>query len=81
VLLSGVPDKASQLQHIFGECLRGERKRQGLSQQKLADIAKISLTYEGELERGQKMPSLDVIVRLANALKLTAAQLLEKSGV
>ncbi len=79
MLRLGVPYKASQLQRVFGESLREERKKQGYSQQQLADLARISLTYEGELERGQKMASLDVIVRLANALKLTGAQLLEKS--
>ena len=50
-----------------------------LTQQDLAFAAGLSLTYIGEIERGQRMVSLDTIVRLAGALDFTAAQLLAKS--
>lgn len=72
-------DTANRLQKTFGECIRAERKRHGLSQARLAELAKVSVTYEGEIERGEKMASLDIIVRLAKAFNLTAAQLIEKA--
>jgi transcriptional regulator with XRE-family HTH domain len=72
---------ASQLQKSFGQCIRDERKGRALSQEKLAELAEISLTYAGEIERGEKMPSLEIIVRLAEAFGLTGAQLLERSGL
>jgi transcriptional regulator with XRE-family HTH domain len=47
-----------------------------LSQEKLAQRAKISRTFAGELERGEKAVTLDVIERLSRALKLSASQLI-----
>ena len=53
--------------------LRGERK---LTQEQLAYDAEIDLTYLGGIERGRRNPSVDVIVRIANALKCQPADLL-----
>jgi transcriptional regulator with XRE-family HTH domain len=75
-----VSNKAIQLQKSFGEFLRAERKKRGLSQAHLAQLADISTTYESQLERGEKMASLDIILRLAKALDLTGAKFLEKGG-
>ncbi len=73
-------NKAIQLQKSFGEFLREERKKRGLSQAEMAKLAGISTTYEGDLERGENMASLDIILRIAKAFDLTGAQLLEKGG-
>lgn len=73
-----MPDRYALLQQNLGRCLRLERKSQGISQAELAKRSGISVTYAGELERGEKMPSLDVIVRLAKALDITGAELLER---
>ena len=72
--------KAIQLQKSFGQFLRAERKKRGLSQAELAKLAEISTTYESQLERGENMASLDIILRIAKALDLTGAQFLEKGG-
>jgi transcriptional regulator with XRE-family HTH domain len=74
-----VPDPAISLQRRFGESLRAARKEHGLSQEKVALEAEISLTYFGEVERGEKMPSLDVVLRLAKALGLTGQELLGRA--
>jgi transcriptional regulator with XRE-family HTH domain len=50
-----------------------------LTQQDLAFEAGLSLTYIGEVERGQRMVSLDTVTRLAAALGLTAAELLTRA--
>lgn len=76
---AAVPDRAAQLQRQFGQTLRAERTARKLTQQELAFEAELSLTYIGEIERGERMVSLDTLLRLARALKLQAADLLNKA--
>ena len=75
-----VSPATAQIQKTFGECLRAERKKRELTQAEVAERAGLSLNYEGDLERGLKMPSLEAVIRLAKALNLTTAQLMEKGG-
>src|SRR5213592_2964983 len=59
--------------------LRELRDRSGLSLDEVATKAGISKTYLWELEKdeaGAKKPSADVLLRLANALSTTIAELL-----
>lgn len=74
-----MPDRAAKLQRQFGHTVRSERLARQLTQQQLAFEAALSLTYVGEIERGQRMVSLDTLQRLAAALKLSAAELLDKA--
>jgi len=76
-----VPDRAAKLQRQFGATVRAERQSRKLTQQELAFAAELSLTYVGEIERGQRMVSLDTLQRVAKALDLTSAQLLMKAGL
>ena len=76
-----MPDHAAKLQRQFGDSVRAERQARKLTQQELAFAADLSLTYIGEIERGQRMVSLDTLQRVARALHLTAAQLLAKAGI
>jgi ribosome-binding protein aMBF1 (putative translation factor) len=76
--LPPVPDSAAQLQRRFGQALRAERKAQELTQQSVAFAADLSLTYVGEIERGERMISLDTLVRLSKALKITPAEFITK---
>ncbi len=76
-----MPDRAAKLQRQFGATVRAERLGRKLTQQELAFAAELSLTYIGEIERGQRMVSLDTLQRLALALHLTSAQLLTKAGL
>jgi transcriptional regulator with XRE-family HTH domain len=64
------------LRRAFGETVRRLRIEAGLSQEKLADKARVSRNFEGSVERGESSLSLDVADRFARALKLTLAQLL-----
>ena len=77
--LPSVPDRAAKLQRQFGNTVRDERKARQLTQQQLAFDSSLSLTYVGEIERGQRMVSLDTLQRLAIGLKMTAADLLAKA--
>jgi transcriptional regulator with XRE-family HTH domain len=61
----------------FGLKIRQCRKLIGLSQEELADKTEIHRTYIGGIERGERNPTLLMILRLAQALKVHPKQLLE----
>jgi len=45
----------------------------------LAEKADLTLNYVGEIERGEKLASLETVLKLAKALHLTGAQLLMRA--
>ena len=61
--------------HSFGEHLRKLRKGRGLTQDALGETANLNPKYLGELERGVGNPSLEVLMRLADALAVDLATL------
>jgi transcriptional regulator with XRE-family HTH domain len=62
---------------VLGENVRRLRHQRALTQEQLAFEAQIDLTYMGGIERGRRNPSLLVIARLAGALGVSPAGLLE----
>jgi len=60
----------------FGKRLRLHRKQKGLTQQELGDRAGVSYKYLGEVERGEKNPTVIVILKIAAALGVNPAVLL-----
>ncbi len=54
---------------VFGQQLRAMRLKRGLSQQTVAERCGSNYPYISELERGLKMPTLTMILRLASALE------------
>jgi transcriptional regulator with XRE-family HTH domain len=52
------------------------REKRGLSKSRLADLAKISRTYLGQLEAAEYVPSVEVAERLAAVLDVTLPQFL-----
>ena len=68
--------KANELRR-FGERLRKHRIEQGWSQEALGARAGIDRTHIGKLERGQSEPGLLAISRLAAALGIRVATLVE----
>jgi transcriptional regulator with XRE-family HTH domain len=46
------------------------RKKEGISQMKLAEYLNTSPTYIGEIEVGKKFPSMDMIEKIAGVLKI-----------
>jgi transcriptional regulator with XRE-family HTH domain len=64
--------------------IRELRESKGFSLEELASMAKISKTYLWELERdtaGVKKPSADVLMKIANALSTTIADLMSLPSV
>lgn len=52
----------------FGQAVRQHRELVRLSQEDLADRAKLDRTYVSGIERGKRNPTLDVLQRLSTAL-------------
>lgn len=61
----------------FGENLRRCRKAAGWSQEALGFRADLHRTYIGILERGESLPRIETVVRLAGALGVTVYNLLD----
>ena len=60
----------------IGEKIREVRKSRNLTQQKLAEMADIGIMYMGEIERGVKFPSMNVFVKIIEALDVSADYIL-----
>lgn len=65
------------LRLVFASNVRRCREAAGISQEALADTAGLHRTYVGSIERGQRNLSIDNIEKLAHALRLSPASLLE----
>jgi transcriptional regulator with XRE-family HTH domain len=61
----------------FAQNLRRHRQRLGLSQEALADRCQLHRTEISLLERAAREPRLATIVKLARALEIAPADLLE----
>ncbi|RYZ17736.1 MAG: XRE family transcriptional regulator [Myxococcaceae bacterium] len=60
----------------LGNSLRRHRLERGWTQAMLAEAAEISINHLSYLERGERLPSVPMLVQLARALQLTASELL-----
>jgi HTH-type transcriptional regulator, competence development regulator len=61
----------------FARRLKRLRAERDLSQLELARRAKMSRTYLARVELGQQSPTLDIIERLAKALRVRPSALIE----
>ncbi len=55
----------------FADRLLSARKAKSISQQELAKLAKVHFTNVGKYERGEAVPSADVLNRVAKALEVS----------
>jgi transcriptional regulator with XRE-family HTH domain len=61
----------------FGENLARHRKRAGISQEELGYRASLHRTEVGLIERSERVPRIDTLLKLAGALELPPERLLE----
>lgn len=61
---------------MLGKELRKARTRAGLTQEDLAFKARVDRTYISMLENDKKSPTVDMLMRICQALGIAASQLL-----
>ncbi|MGV1049916.1 MAG: helix-turn-helix domain-containing protein [Solirubrobacterales bacterium] len=61
----------------LGAILRRQRQRAGLSQEELGVRAGLHRTAVGQLERGERTPRADSVIRLAGSMGIPAGDLLD----
>jgi transcriptional regulator with XRE-family HTH domain len=61
----------------FGKNLARYRKRAGLSQEELGVRASLHRTAVGQLERGERIPRADTVIKLAGSLAIPPELLLD----
>jgi transcriptional regulator with XRE-family HTH domain len=57
------------------------RTSRDISQEKLALLAEVDRSYVGRIERGDNNVALLTLMRLAEALGLTVAKLMQRAGL
>jgi transcriptional regulator with XRE-family HTH domain len=67
------------LQHrrSIGGAIRTHRKSAGLTQEKLAELVDLNPKYVGEVERGEKIISIEALLRIARTLKIPVHKFLQ----
>lgn len=65
---------------LFGKNVQKYRKQKNLSQEKLAELAKVHRTYIGMVERAERNITLINMLKIANALGVEIRELLEEQA-
>ncbi|MBA1157479.1 helix-turn-helix domain-containing protein [Microvirga mediterraneensis] len=60
---------------LLGQRIRDRRKALGLTQEKLADLAKIDRSYIGGVERGERNITFSLLCQICTALECDVAAL------
>ena len=58
------------LKQIFIQNLKKFRKKEGLSQMKLAEYCNTATSYIGDIEIGRRFPSMELIEKMADILRI-----------
>lgn len=69
--------KRDPLLFAFGQSVAKHRQAEELSQEALAERANINRTYLSDIERGVRNPGVRNVIRLAKALGIKTAKLME----
>ena len=63
----------------FGAAVRAIRIEDGIAQETLAHLAGIERSHMGKIERGEHMPTLAIIFKIAGALECSTAVLMSEA--
>ena len=66
----------AELALAFGAAVRALRLERGVAQESLAHLAGIERSHMGKVERGEHMPTLAIILKIARALGCSSADLM-----
>ncbi len=69
----------AELAHAFGAAVRALRMERGIAQESLAHQAGIERSHMGKIERGEHMPTLAIIFKIAGALECSTAVLMSRT--
>lgn len=72
-----MPSKRGSEGEVFGAHLRALRVERGLTQQQLAARCESNEPFISNLERGVKVPSLSMLIRLAHGLECSMCEIVE----
>lgn len=64
----------------FGAAVKERRLELGISQEELANSAHVERSHMGKIERGEHLPNLVLILRLAKALSLPPGLLVDRAA-
>ncbi|MBK8667119.1 MAG: helix-turn-helix transcriptional regulator [Burkholderiales bacterium] len=68
-----------ELARAFGAAVRSLRKERGIAQESLAHLAGVERSHMGKIERGEHMPTLALIFKIAGALECSTAALMREA--
>lgn len=61
----------------FGKRIQELRKQKKLTQEDLADAISVDRSYMGFVERGERNPTLDKVIKIGKALNITLSELFQ----
>ena len=73
---AGATTYDAELAQAFGAAVRALRTERGIAQESLAHLAGIERSHMGKIERGEHMPTLALILKIAGALRISSAELM-----
>ncbi|MGU1969240.1 helix-turn-helix domain-containing protein [Pseudomonas aeruginosa] len=76
---TGATTYDAELAQAFGAAVRALRTERGIAQESLANLAGIERSHMGKVERGEHMPTLAIIFKIAGALECSTAVLMGKT--
>jgi transcriptional regulator with XRE-family HTH domain len=63
---------------VFGSVVRQLREARGWTQEQLAEVSDMNASYLGFIERGDNVPTLTIIIQLAEGLGMEPGDLLRE---
>ena len=76
---TGATTYDAELAQAFGAAVRALRMERGIAQESLAHLAGVERSHMGKIERGEHMPTLAIIFKIAGALKCSTAVLMSEA--
>lgn len=67
-----------ELKIAFGKTLKSLRIEKGFTQEKLAELSNLDVTFISKMENGKLQPSLTTIFSISKALGVKASYLIER---